>query len=69
MYPPCYHFFMDINTLAHKMVKKTTEEKNPAAVSLGRLGGVVGGHARARKLSAQRKKEIAQKAAQARWKK
>jgi len=42
--------------------------KNPAAVALGRLGGKKGGLARATKLSAQRKREIAKKAAQARWK-
>lgn len=59
----------DINTLAHKLVKKATEEKNPAAVALGRLGGLVGGHARAKKLSAKRKKEIAEKAAKTRWSK
>ncbi|OGE64496.1 hypothetical protein A3J13_02630 [Candidatus Daviesbacteria bacterium RIFCSPLOWO2_02_FULL_36_8] len=60
---------MDINKLAHKITKKATEEKNPAAVALGRLGGLVGGHARAKKLSAKRKKEIAEKAAKARWSK
>jgi len=60
---------MDINKLAHKITKKTTEEKNPAAVALGRLGGLVGGHARAKKLSARRKKEIAKRAAKARWSK
>lgn len=43
-------------------------EKNPAAVALGRLGGLKGGKARADKLSAKRKKEIAKKAALARWK-
>ena len=42
-------------------------EKNPAAVALGRLGGLVGGPARAKKLSKRRLKEIAQKAAKARW--
>lgn len=42
-------------------------EKNPAAVALGRLGGLKGGKARARKLSAERRKEIAQNAAKARW--
>jgi len=45
------------------------EEKNPAAVSLGRLGGLKGGKARAMKLSAEKRSEIAQKAATARWKK
>ncbi len=44
-----------------------TEEKNPAAVALGKLGASKGGKARAEKLSADRKSEIAKKAAQARW--
>jgi hypothetical protein len=43
--------------------------KNPAAVELGRLGGLKGGKARADKLSARRRKAIAKKAATARWKK
>jgi len=43
------------------------KEKNPAAVSLGRLGGLKGGKARAAKLSAEERKKIARKAAQARW--
>jgi hypothetical protein len=43
--------------------------KNPAAVELGRLGGKKGGKARAKKLSAERRKEIAKKAAEARWSK
>ena len=49
--------------------KKNPPEKNPAAVALGRLGGLKGGRARANTLSAKRKKEIARQAAQARWKK
>jgi len=42
--------------------------KNPAAVALGRLGGLKGGPARARALSSKRKRAIAQNAAAARWK-
>lgn len=42
-------------------------EKNPAAVALGRLGGLKGGRARAEKLSDERRKEIARKAARMRW--
>lgn len=42
--------------------------KNPAAVLLGRKGGLKGGIARAKKLSSKRRKEIAKKAAEARWK-
>jgi hypothetical protein len=41
--------------------------KNPAAVELGRLGGLKGGKARAASLSPERKTEIARKAAAARW--
>ena len=44
-----------------------TKRKNAAAVALGRLGGMKGGPARAQKLSAKRKKDIARKAAEARW--
>jgi hypothetical protein len=46
----------------------STEDKHAAAVALGRLGGLKGGKARTEKLSPERRKEIAQKAAQARWK-
>lgn len=45
------------------------KEKNPAAVALGRLGGLKGGKARADKLTDKKRSEIAKKAAQARWKK
>ena|ERR1700677_4286348 len=41
--------------------------KNPAAVALGRLGGLKGGVARAEKLTPERRKEIAQLAAKKRW--
>lgn len=42
-------------------------KKNPAAVALGRLGGKKGGIARKEKLSPERLREIASKAARARW--
>ncbi len=42
--------------------------KDPAAVALGRKGGLKGGAARAKSLSAKRRKEIAQRAAKSRWK-
>ena len=42
--------------------------KNPAAVALGRLGGLKGGNARAATLSKKRRAEIARRAAKARWK-
>jgi len=68
---------LDINILASQIVAEATKEsiskpikeKNPAAVALGRLGGLKGGKARADKLSAKRRKSIAQKAAKTRWSK
>lgn len=48
---------------------KPKREKNVAAVALGRLGGLKGGKARAEKLSPKKRKQIAQKAAEARWSK
>ena len=47
--------------------KKSPPAKNPAAVALGRLGGLKGGKARMAKLSAKRRTEIAKKAARSRW--
>jgi hypothetical protein len=41
--------------------------KNPAAAALGRLGGLKGGKARARALTEEQRRDIAKKAAQARW--
>lgn len=41
--------------------------KNPAAVALGRLGGLKGGKARAQKLTKEKRSEIAQNAARTRW--
>ena len=46
---------------------ESSKPKNPAAVALGRLGGKKGGIARAIKLTAVQRSEIARKAAQARW--
>lgn len=42
-------------------------EKNAAAVSLGRLGGLKGGKARAAKLSDAQRRKIASNAARKRW--
>jgi len=41
--------------------------KDPAAVSLGRRGGLKGGPARAAKLTPEQRQESAKRAAQARW--
>jgi hypothetical protein len=72
----------DVNQLARRVVELSTgepvaeenpparrPEKNEAAVALGRLGGLKGGKARAEKLSAKRRSEIAAKAARSRWSK
>ena len=68
---------LDLNILAKSIVDDATAEKlldkavgegkNPAAVLLGRLGGLKGGKARAVKLSAEQRREIAKKAAKIRW--
>jgi hypothetical protein len=68
----------DINQIAFRVAQQATGEmpkeapvdstKNPAAVTLGRLGGLKGGKARADKLTPAKRKEIAKKAAEARWK-
>jgi hypothetical protein len=65
----------DLNRLAASIVSDATDEdkpaddgKDPAAVSLGRRGGLKGGKARAAKLTAEQRSEIAKKAAAARWK-
>jgi hypothetical protein len=64
----------DLNQIAANIAALTTgtkikEEvaKNPAAVALGRLGGLKGGKARADKLTKRQRQMIAQKAAVARW--
>ncbi|MEI8194887.1 MAG: hypothetical protein WCI73_03145 [Phycisphaerae bacterium] len=65
----------DVNVTAFNIVqvatgnapKPTEPEKNQAAVALGRLGGLKGGAARAKKLSAKKRTEIAKKAAAKRW--
>lgn len=73
----------DANTLAAQIVSISTGQpvpgqenkpdvndgKNPAAVALGKLGGLKGGKARAAALSKKKRAEIAKLAAAARWKK
>jgi len=67
----------DFNQIAHQVMLESTGQapkemasgpaKNPAAVALGRLGGVKGGPARAAALSARKRVQIAKKGAAARW--
>jgi len=57
----------DVSLKGKSAKKKDLPEKNPAAVALGRLGGLKGGKARAKKLTAKKRAEIAKKAARSRW--
>ena len=67
----------DTNQLAASIVAKATgtaepepdqdKGKDPAAVSLGRRGGLKGGKARAERMTPEQRSEAARKAAQARW--
>ena len=61
----------DVNDLAAAIVNEAThdpdEGKDPAAVSLGRRGGLKGGKARAEKLTPEQRSRIARNAAQMRW--
>ena len=61
----------DVNVIAARIVAQATDEahivKNPAAVALGRLGGLKGGRVRPERLTSARRVEIAKKAAWARW--
>jgi len=68
----------DFNQTAFQVVRESTGQapkledeperpKNPAAVALGRLGGLKGGKARAAKLSPQKRSQAAAKAATSRW--
>lgn len=66
----------DLNSLAASIVADSTDEnkpetpedtRDPAAVALGRKGGLKGGRARAAKLTPEQRSEIARRAAVARW--
>ena len=67
----------DINLLAKSIVDQATDpqpepktdygDKNPAAVELGRKGGLKGGKARAAKMTPKQRSEAARKAAKSRW--
>jgi len=68
----------DANQLAKSIVDLTAGEaeelnpdegKDPAAVALGRKGGLKGGKARAANMTKEERSEAARKAALARWKK
>ena len=52
-----------------KPLPDPNEGKDPKAIERGRAGGLKGGEARAKNLSAKRRKQIATEAAKSRWKK
>ena len=63
----------DENEAAFDLIRQVIDEtegtgKDPLAVALGRRGGLKGGRARADSLTPSRRREIARKAAQSRWK-
>jgi hypothetical protein len=51
-----------------KPLPDPNEGKDPKAVARGKAGGLVGGKARAAKLTAKKRSQIAKKAAKSRWK-
>jgi hypothetical protein len=62
-----------IGDIATGQIEDSTPEpsndgKNPAAIALGKLGASKGGDARAKRLSSERRSEIAKQAAVKRWK-
>jgi len=69
----------DTNLSAHKVLQiaigedvepeKPDDGKDPAAVALGRKGGLIGGKARWKGVSQKKRAQLARKAAQARWRK
>ncbi|HEY6614546.1 MAG TPA: hypothetical protein VIZ32_08505 [Vicinamibacterales bacterium] len=64
----------DPNRSAFNVVQQMFKEakakgKDPLAVALGRRGGLIGGRARAEKLTAAQRRASAKKAARARWSK
>lgn len=69
----------DINQLAYQLVKESTKTEDEPALSqsdisrvmaeMGRKGGKIGGKRRLKTMTAKERKEIAKKAAKARWSK
>ncbi len=67
---------VDLNQLAKSLVDDSTnpepvqappDERDPAAVALGRRGGLKGGKARAERMTPEERSGSARRAAQARW--
>ncbi len=62
-------FIVDVSTGDATLPECQPDDKNPAAVELGKRGGQKGGKARADKLTPEQRRAIARRAAQVRWKK
>ncbi len=60
---------VDLNRNAHRIVAALAAEKTGPSKATGRAGGLAGGPARAAALTPTKRKAIAVKANQARWKK
>ncbi len=68
---------LDLSQLAHRIVAEATgaaprtpapsEGKDPAAVALGRKGGLIGGKVRAANMTKRQRSDAAKRAAAARW--
>lgn len=56
-----------LEAMLGETIPEPIPEKDAAAVESGRRGGLIGGRARAEKLSPERRSEIARKAAAKRW--
>jgi hypothetical protein len=65
----------DENQVAFAAIRRVIEltvgtpKKNPSAVALGGLGGLKGGHVRAKRLTPEERSKSASEAAKARWQK
>jgi hypothetical protein len=62
-----YRIMLEATGQAPKTEPPAVVKKNPAAVALGRLGGLKGGAARAASLGPRKRSQIAARAAKARW--
>lgn len=57
----------DVAAVVQNDAATLSDRRNAAAVALGRLGGLKGGPARARKMDAEQRRSIASHAAKVRW--
>lgn len=65
--PPCAECHAPTERIATLSRRREAAPRNTHAAALGRLGGLKGGRARAAKLTPERRREIARRAARVRW--